>query len=73
MMEEKRILEEFELKQTFTSKPIPSKVLEPQFYKIMANNERRREKVKIHSLEITKQREAPFSFWEREKERLKRL
>ena len=36
----------------------------------MDNNEQRRLRVKQQSIEITKQREAPFDFWEREKVRM---
>ena len=39
----------------------------PRYQQIMDNNEERRLRVKQQSIEITKQREAPFSFWERDK------
>lgn len=51
----------------FKANPIPSKVLQPQFEKINTANEERRARVKAECVEITKQREKPFSFWERDK------
>jgi hypothetical protein len=36
----------------------------------MTANEKRREKVKQECVEITKSREAPFSFWTRDKEKM---
>lgn len=44
-------------------------MLEPRYHSINTANERRREKTKQNSLAITKQREAPFSFWERDKQK----
>lgn len=70
MLEEKRFEES--LKNTFRCKPIPSKVLEPQYEKINTRNLKRRQKVKEDCIEITKQREAPFSFWNRDKEKMLR-
>lgn len=70
MIEEQRLTQS--AKQTFRCKPIPSNVLEPRFEKLMADNERRRQKVKRESLKITQEREAPFSFWNRDKEKMMR-
>lgn len=72
MMEEKQQEEQEHLNQTFRSKPIPPKVLKPQYEKINTANENRRNKVRQECVEITKQREAPFSFWERDKEKMMR-
>ena len=55
------------LKHTFRHKPIPAAVLIPRYQSIQDRNEERRLRVKQRSIEITKQRENPFKFWEREK------
>ena len=44
----------------------------PRYQHIMDKNEERRLRVKQQSIEITKQREKPFSFWEREKVRMEK-
>lgn len=69
MIAEKEAAESEHLKVRIKPTPIPSKVLEPQFAKIMRQNEERRAKVVADSLELTKQREAPFSFWVRDEEK----
>ena len=70
MVMEKKIEEDNMIKHQFRHKPIPAAVLIPRYQNIMDKNEERRLKVKQQSIEITKQREAPFSFWEREKVRM---
>ena len=58
------------VKHQFRSKPIPAAVLVPRYQAIQDANEQRRMRVKQESIEITRKREAPFSFWEREKARM---
>ena len=67
MIAEKKLEEENKLKHQFRCKPIPPEVLIPRYQSIMDKNEERRLKVKQESIAITKSREAPFSFWERDK------
>ena len=73
MVEEIKLAEQENCNKNFKSKPIPPEVLKPRFEAINTANERRREKVKQECLELTKKREAPFSFWEREKQRQQEL
>ena len=42
----------------------------PRYQSILDKNEERRLKVKQDSIAITKQREAPFDFWERDKAKM---
>ena len=70
MVMEKKMEEENMVKHQFRHKPVPSSVIIPRYQQIMDANEERRLRVKQESIEITKQREAPFSFWEREKVRM---
>ena len=69
---EKKIEEENMIKHQFRHKPVPAAVLIPRYQQIMDSNENRRLKVKQQSIEITREREAPFSFWEREKVRIEK-
>lgn len=45
-------------------------MLQPRYEQIVSANERRRQKVKMECIEITKEREAPFSFWNIDKEKM---
>jgi len=72
MIAEKRLDEERKITHTFRSKPIPPEVLIPRYQSIIDKNEERRLKVKQDSIQITKIREAPFSFWERDKHKRNR-
>ena len=67
MVAEKYIKEQNILKHQFRSKPIPPEVLIPRYKSIVESNEMRRLEVKKNSIAITKQREKPFSFYERDK------
>ena len=69
---EKKMEEENMVKHQFRHKPIPAAVLIPRYQQIQDKNEERRLRVKQQSIEITKQREAPFSFWERDKAKMAR-
>lgn len=51
----------------FRPKPIPPEVLIPRYKTIQESNDMRRMEVKKNSLAITKEREKPFSFYERDK------
>jgi hypothetical protein len=51
----------------FRSKPIPPEVLIPKYNNMLEAEQGRRNMVRSQSISITKGREAPFSFWEREK------
>ena len=51
----------------FRPKPIPPEVLIPRYKTIQESNEMRRMEVKKNSLAITKEREKPFTFYERDK------
>lgn len=73
MIEALKLKEEEACKTQFKSKPIPPEVLRPRYEAINSANQRRREKVKQECVELTKKREAPFSFWEREKNRQEAL
>jgi len=52
MVEQKRVEEQ--VGHTFRCKPIPAHVLKPRYEQIMTANEKRRQKVKMECLEITK-------------------
>ena len=58
-----------ETHQPFTANPIPVSTLLPKYEMIVAKNEARRMEVKQSSYTITKAREKPFSFYERDKEK----
>lgn len=66
MVREKQIEEEHLLKHQFRSKPIPPEVLIPRYNNIIEAEQARRNAVRAQSLTITKSREKPFSFWERD-------
>lgn len=67
MIEQKRLQEEAIVNHQFRHNPIPPEVLIPRYKTIIENNEMRRLEVKKNSVEITKLKEKPFSFYEREK------
>ena len=67
MVAEKKIKEENLLKYQFRSNPIPPEVLIPRYKTIIESNEMRRLEVKKNSMAITKIKERPFSFYERDK------
>jgi Uncharacterised protein family UPF0564 len=67
MIAEKKIQEENLLKYQIRSNPVPPEVLIPRYKTIIENNEMRRLEVKKNSMAITKQKEKPFSFYERDK------
>ena len=67
MVAEKKIQEEAIIKHQFRSNPIPPEVLIPRYKTIMESNEQRRMEVKKNSMALTKEREKPFSFYERDK------
>ena len=71
MIAEKKIQEENIIKYQFRSNPIPPEVLIPRYKTIVEQNEHRRMEVKKNSIQILKQREAPFSFYERDKNSIK--
>ena len=67
MIELKRIQEDKLLGYKFKAK-VPSKeVLTPLYNQIMNKNEQRRKDVKTNSMKILKEKEKPFSFYERDK------
>lgn len=70
MVLEKDQQEQSMINNQFRCKPIPAAVLVPRYQQIMDKNEQRRMRVKQHSIEITKVREAPFSFWNRDKAKM---
>jgi hypothetical protein len=55
------------MRYQFRSKPIPPEVLIPKYNNMLEAEQGRRNMVRSQSISITKGREAPFSFWEREK------
>lgn len=67
MVAEKKIKEENIIKHQFRSNPIPPEVLIPRYKTIMEANEMRRLEAKKNSINILKSKEAPFSFYERDK------
>lgn len=67
MVMEKKMETDNMVKHQFRHKPIPAAVLVPRYQQLMDANEERRLRVKQESIQITKEREAPFSFWERDK------
>ena len=70
MVLEKKMEEDGMVKHQFRSKPVPAAVLVPRYQSILDKNEERRMKVKQDSIAITKSREAPFDFWERDKAKM---
>jgi hypothetical protein len=62
----KKALDEAHERMQFKANPVPPNTLVPRFQQIQRDNERRRQEVKTKSVEITKQREKPFSFYARD-------
>lgn len=69
MVAQKKIEEENMIHYQFRPKPIPPEVSIPRYQSIIDANEKRRMDVRQNSIAITKQREKPFSFYERDKRR----
>ena len=70
MVQERRLEEDALVKHQFRSKPIPPEVLIPRYQNIQEADLARRQAVRAQSVQITRQREAPFKFWEAEKQRI---
>jgi hypothetical protein len=70
MVKEKELEELSRKNHQFRHKPIPVEVLVPKYNSIMKAEEERRAKVRAQSIQITKNREKPFKFWERELQRI---
>ena len=66
MIEEKRIEEDKLLAYKFRAKQPAKEIITPLFKKINDKNEKRRQEVKANSMKITKEKENPFSFYERD-------
>jgi len=66
MVEEKRLEEERAVQKHFKHKPVPAAVSMPKFQSLQDKNALRREIVKMNSVAITKQKEQPFSFYEKD-------
>ena len=66
---EKKVVEETAV--TFKANDIPRTTKEPLYQRILARNEQRRSEVRRLSLALTKQREKPFSFYERDKNKVR--
>jgi len=67
MVLEKKLEEDAHVKYQFRSKPIPPEVLIPRYNNMLEADQARKQLVRSQSMAITKSREAPFTFWEREK------
>ena len=67
MIAQKKVEEDNLIKHQFRSKPIPPAVLIPRYQSIIEADLARKAAVRSQSLKNTKEREAPFSFWERDK------
>lgn len=65
-IEIKRIEEENIIQKQFRHKPVPAAVSMPKYQSLQDKNALRREIVKMNSVAITKQKEAPFSFYEKD-------
>jgi hypothetical protein len=63
----KQVQDDELVKRQFRSKPIPPEVLIPRYQNLLEADQARRANVRADSAAITRQREQPFSFWEREK------
>lgn len=68
MVREKKLEEDACIRYQFRSKAIPTEVLIPKYQTILEADLARRQNVRSQSLAITADREAPFTFWEREKQ-----
>ena len=66
-----KLEEEKHLNYRYRAKPVPSDVVVPKYESIMAAQETKRLEVKRNSIELTKSREKPFSFYERDKNKTK--
>ena len=64
---EKKKQEPYSKKNRFKAKKVPAHVKKPLFDQIMRDNEERRQKVKQNSIAITLEREKPFTFYNRDK------
>jgi hypothetical protein len=69
MVEEKKLEEENQLKHQFRAKRVPTEVKIPRYQKLLDAEDKRREEVKKNSIALTKHRDKPFSFYERDKSR----
>jgi len=68
MIEHKMLEEENFLHHQFIANKIPKTTKEPRYEMLKFKNEERRDEVKRTSIEVTKARENPFSFYERDKD-----
>jgi len=68
MIEEKQIEEENMLNHQFRANKIPASTKMPRYEMIKEKNEQRRAEVKKNSIALTKAREKPFSFYDRDKD-----
>lgn len=59
------------LKKQFRAKQPPPEVVAPRYDSIMQRNEQRRAQVKAQSIQILKEKEKPFSFYQRDLEKHK--
>jgi hypothetical protein len=66
MIEQKRIDEDRVLGFKFHAKQPPKEIITPMFKQIQDKNELRRKEVKENSIKIMKEKEKPFSFYERD-------
>ena len=66
MQWEKDIEESNLIHHMFKAKPVPAVVSAPRYDSIIEANQKRREEVKTKSKEITKSKEKPFSFYEKD-------
>ena len=69
MIEMKRIEEENILGYRFKAKRPPKEVITPLYHQINEKNEVRRQEVKTNSMNMLKQSERPFTFYERDKDK----
>lgn len=70
VIDQKKFEEECLIHHQFRANPIPTSTLLPKYEMIKAAEEARRIEVKQSSVEATKMREKPFSFYERDKDLL---
>ena len=66
MQKEREVEESNLIHHVFKAKPVPAAVSLPKYDMIMEANQKRREEVRTKSKEITKSREKPFSFYEKD-------
>lgn len=72
MIETKKQEEEDALSFKFRHNAVPTQVLVPKYDSIMKANIDRRDEVKKNSIALTKSREKPFSFYDRDKNKQER-